>query len=528
MFSFAWWLSLSVGFLSLSQEILWVRLLGFAYGNVPHAFSFVLANFLVGIALGAAYGKRCCERSANLWMVAGVTLAVAGVSDALIPWLAPYVIRPEANWSLPLAAVLVIVTAGIKSVLFPIAHHLGSVQSGGTLGRSVSKIYFGNIIGSTLGPLVTGFVLMDFLTVEECFTLIAATAFVMAALCMLKAADRRLAIGVAAFAAVVLIAARPQASSAAIGAFAQRQDGREIRYLSQNRNGVIHVLSEPELGDIVLGGNIYDGRASVDVQHNANRLDRLYLLSLLHANPERVLIVGLSTGAWARAIQGFPGVRTIDIIEINPGYIELIGRYPHIAPLLEDPRVRVFVDDGRRWLKRNPGEQYDLIVQNTTFHWRAYSTSLLSREYFTEVRSHLRPGGIFAANTTGSYDAFLTAQSVFPHAYRYANFLYAGETARAIPAGGVAERLATISLPLGGYLVNPGEELPRTSVAARLLRAKLEPVDALLNHASGGSAEVITDDNMLPEYRHGRRFGPVKFSLLFLPPEAPRLIDDDP
>ena len=48
-------------------------------------------------------------------------------------------------------------TAAIKSVLFPIVHHLGSSSSGPRVGRSVSNIYFGNIIGATLGPVMTGF-----------------------------------------------------------------------------------------------------------------------------------------------------------------------------------------------------------------------------------------------------------------------------------------------------------------------------------------------------------------------------------
>ena len=63
MFSFPWWLSLAIGFLSLSEEILWVRVAGFAFQTLPFAFAFVLACYLVGIALGAAYGKRLCARA---------------------------------------------------------------------------------------------------------------------------------------------------------------------------------------------------------------------------------------------------------------------------------------------------------------------------------------------------------------------------------------------------------------------------------------------------------------------------------
>src|SRR3977135_4003272 len=62
------------------------------------------------------------------------------------------------------------------------------------------------------------------------------------------------------------------------------------------------------------------------------------------------------------------------------------------------------IEARRRWLKRNPQTRYDLIVQNPTYHWRANAGNLLSREYLTEVRKHLNPGGVVTTNTTGSFD----------------------------------------------------------------------------------------------------------------------------
>ena len=72
---FAWILSMSVGFLSLSQEILWVRYVGFAHHSVPQAFSFVLAMYLLGIAAGASAGKWVCARFPALLTAAGVVLS---------------------------------------------------------------------------------------------------------------------------------------------------------------------------------------------------------------------------------------------------------------------------------------------------------------------------------------------------------------------------------------------------------------------------------------------------------------------
>ena len=60
MLRFPWWLSLSVGFLSLSQELRWVRLISYDQSGAPHAFSSVLTLYFIGIVAGAYVGKRFC------------------------------------------------------------------------------------------------------------------------------------------------------------------------------------------------------------------------------------------------------------------------------------------------------------------------------------------------------------------------------------------------------------------------------------------------------------------------------------
>lgn len=49
--------SMMIGYISLSQEILWVRVFSFATENLPQSFSAVLTLYLLGIALGAIIGK---------------------------------------------------------------------------------------------------------------------------------------------------------------------------------------------------------------------------------------------------------------------------------------------------------------------------------------------------------------------------------------------------------------------------------------------------------------------------------------
>ena len=106
------------------------------------------------------------------------------------------------------------------------------------------------------------------------------------------------------------------------------------------------------------------------------------------------------------------------------------------------------------------------------------------------------------SNTTGSFDVLASTQAVFGYAYRYSNFVYASDrplTARTL------SRLWNVRRP-DGSLFAPDDK-PAGSVAAFLAGARLEPTRKFIarRHAD---AQIITDDNLLSEYRDGARFGP--------------------
>jgi spermidine synthase len=519
MFSLPWWLSLFVGFLSLSVEILWVRVTGFAYYTLPFAFSFVLTCYLAGIALGAAYGKRLCARAGNLYLVAALVLVVAALGDALTPLLITTFLANDSPTRLARFAAVIAGGAAVKSILFPIAHHLGALAQGPRVGRSVSRVYFGNIIGATSGPLITGFFALDRLNTDECFVLSGAVCLLLSIACVLRS-GRPAWLGATLAAALLLSAFASQTVRPGSGSLALMSIGREaLTHFAANRHGVIHT-AYTRAGDYVFGGNVYDGMAEVNVDADPSRLYRLYLLALLHEHPHRVLFIGLSAGAWVRALEGFPEVERIDVVEINPAYVGLITQYPQLIALLADPRLRIHIDDGRRWLKRHPEERYDLIIQNNSYYWRANAANILSQEYFTELRRHLDAGGVIAANTTGSFDVLATVQAVFTYTYRYANFVYAADH----PLSPNPALLARVRRP-DGALFTPGEGTA-SSVAGRLASARLEPAAAFIAR-HGVAAQVITDDNLLNEYRHGARGGP-HLPLALLPAALPEFQTDEP
>ncbi len=508
MKTLAWLLSFFTGFLSLSQEVVWVRIVGFANQSTPYSFSLVLALFLLGIALGASLGKILCSRFRQLPLLSGLILLFAGLSDLALC----NIMQMASPAGSVIMLVLVIFTAAGKATMFPIVHQMGSASSGKRIGRSVSKVYFMNILGSTTAPVLTGMFLMDHFPVATMMHFIGTVSIAVATFTLTyhaKISGRKLTLAFSLMAMFFSAAIFPYDNRNRENFIARLAEVTpdEIRHVIENRHGIIHVIKGHNDDDVVYGGNVYDGRTNIDLRANDNRVDRTYLLHALHPAPRRILVIGLSSGAWTRILSLNDSVDEIDAVEINPGYLELIRKYPEISPILEDRRITIHIDDGRRWLKRHSQARYDLIVMNATFHWRANITNLLSREMLELLQNSLAPRGILAFNATGSSDAFFTATTVFPKAFLYRNFVYcAGHDFRSELTNG---RQRLLSLRMDGKKVF-NEENRKDMLAIESMLAipfvsinELVPADYL--------PEVITDQNMISEFKHSP-YKPVWFS----------------
>ncbi|MBK8742662.1 MAG: methyltransferase domain-containing protein [Betaproteobacteria bacterium] len=277
--------------------------------------------------------------------------------------------------------------------------------------------------------------------------------------------------------------------------------GTIVAQVVENRSGIVHVVRNEKGGDSTFGGNLYDGRLNTDLRINSNGIHRVFVLSGLHASPRRVLVIGLSSGAWTSILSRMPGVEHIDVVEVNPGYLEVIKRYELVSGILHDPAIAIHIDDGRRWLRRNGDARYDLIVMNTTWHWRAYSTNLLSVEFLKEMKRHLRPGGIAMYNGTGSPDVVYTAAQVFSFVRKYDTFVYVADHDFLAALNANRDRIWRYGPP-NAPVFDPLAAEDRKAIDDMFGGRRFETV-AEVARIARRPLEVISDDNLLPEYKYG-------------------------
>ncbi len=488
-------LSFASGFLCLGLEVIWIRLISFSMFSVPQAFAITLGIFLIGIAIGAWFGKRICEQKDLSILDVAQYFFLSGCLDLLL-LIISYMFMGTALFS-KVALLLILISASVRGLIFPMVHHIGTIKNKN--GKQISNVYFANVLGSSLAPILIGMVALDYLHTQHIYLLICLLSVLIFLICQIKLSTPILRIP------VILI------SLGLIGSLwvpekvlhsLSQTHYRSLIQLIENKHGIIQIYQDND-EHVVFGANVYDGIFNVNLlkkdahdDASVNRIERAYLLTTLHSHPEKVLIIGLSTGSWAEILASMPEAKEITIVEINSAYQDLITQYDSIRPLLDDPRVHIITDDGRKWLRQHPKEKFDMVLMNTTWHWRAYTANLLSIDFIEMIHQHLNPQGILMYNSTGSREVFNTAIAVFPHVYQYYNMVVASNQAIDFPSDEVlSERLARLQWQNGQNVFTP-VELPQAIKQIKSITFK--PITKPFNQG-----EIITDNNMLTEFKYG-------------------------
>ncbi|HXZ13827.1 MAG TPA: hypothetical protein VEG64_15690 [Candidatus Sulfotelmatobacter sp.] len=500
------------GFIALGFEIAWFRVFSLAAVDRAPAFALLLSTYLAGIAAGSYITEKLTEKKspATIARTVGVVMLLAGGISAYLPPLVG-----ELMWrKIPFlaSAPAFFLTAGLLGSVLPLVCQL-AVTPDEQAGRRVSLVYLSNIIGSTLGSLVIGFVAMEYFGLKQISHHLGFAAVITgAAVLFFRAGKFQMPPAWAAGLAVVSLAAVPVAGRTYSHLFERlifghRPEANEdLAHVVENRHGVIAVTKDAA----VFGGGVYDGYFNIDPMNDLNLVARIYALSAFHPAPKDVLMIGLASGSWAQIVANHPQVESLDVVEINPGHLKLIPQYPVVRSVLTNPKVRIYTDDGRRWLVAHPGARYDAIIANTSYYWRDHASHLLSVEFLEIIRRHLKQGGVFFYNTTTSDDVIATGLAVFPHGLRVVNFLAVSDSPFVMDVDHWMAILEQYRID-GRLVFEPAEPKAQLTLEAyrQLFATVAQPPRMLGMEATGslkarlGRRLIITDDNMGWEWRSG-------------------------
>jgi len=489
------------GFLALSLEILWFRVMDVAVKSTAYTFGTVLALYLLGLGAGSLVGGRRTtrlERPLEAFLdFQLLLLAAAGAGLALLAWLPPTTPgyawffeywRQEgffhlgADWNaatlLRLYALLPLALFGLPTLLMGFS--FGALQRAvqddpEASGRKVGLLQAANIVGCTAGSLLTGLVLLEGLgTAGTLRLLVAGGGLVFLLLWARQARSARGAWRRAAGLAVVLLALPSNdALWKRLHGIAEPQPNA---FIGEDASAVSAMFpGQGERWRVTVNG----------LSHSWLPFEGIHTLlgavpALIHPAPTEVAVIGLGSGETAWAVACREDTRRVRVFEIAASQarllrqVLLVAPFPSLVELLSDRRVSVEAADGRQALARDE-RRYDVIEVDALYLTSAGSGNLYSVEFFELCARRLKPGGLVCSQKPARRVG-LTFAEALPHVLDFGNMVVGSNEPipidvatweKRLRAPGVARRfdaeaLAGISARLSA--VAPGHRNPQARI----------------------------------------------------------------
>ncbi len=137
---------------------------------------------------------------------------------------------------------------------------------------------------------------------------------------------------------------------------------------------------------------------------------------IVHGNPRRVLIIGGGEGATLREVLRHRTVEEVVMVDIDEELVSICRTHlpTWSAGSFEDCRALVIFSDGMDYLNRSD-RVFDIIISDLPEpEPSSLSSPLFTDIFFTSVKSHLAPGGIFCSH---SAPAGLKDMNIFREIY---------------------------------------------------------------------------------------------------------------
>jgi predicted membrane-bound spermidine synthase/tetratricopeptide (TPR) repeat protein len=451
------WMIAVTAFASLLYEIAWTRILVLVVGSSTYAFTTILAAFLAGIGIGSLFaigkGRPPRELLLGAALIQGAIAVLAALLFPFFRGLPVYIVGTMQVGFLSAVDLLTMHGLAVVAVVLPPAVWMGlcfpllaelAVGPGGKTGGETGRAYFANTLGSILGSVLTGFVLIHLLGSERTLVVgvlvnAGAAALMVWWLWRERGGSRaplqleRIALLLGGLALVITFGT-PSWSHRTLDrgpAIYGREHMTRVELVNFLRGLGAEQLSFEEGWNATVsvwrnGGATWlktNGKSDASSVADMNTQVLVSLLpALAHPSPRRAFVVGLGSGVSVRTLADVPGVERVDVVEIERAVLRASRFFDFLnRDVLADPKVHVIEDDARSALQL-AREPYDIIVSEPSNPWIAGIAALFTADYFRVAASRLNPDGILAQwlqtyRVPPSLVAVVVAnvRAVFPH-----------------------------------------------------------------------------------------------------------------
>ncbi len=426
------------GFVALAYEVVWSRILILYLFNGTYSFTIMLVSFLLGIGVGSLLIRKYVDRLKNSVFFFGVLEVMLGASSLVVYLtffhLKDFMLFLQGAWgynwwtiigfALILSTLVMFLPTLVMGAIFPVATKAYRELRGGTTSLSVGWIYASNTMGTVLGSIAAGFVLIKFFGLLRTHLLLAILSILIGVVFIfLTVEKKRRSLYLVISLILILVCLywivgaenlrlHPVVSSPG-------QPEPTLLFYGEGPAATVTVFRYP-------GGQrsaYVNGTFIISDSYDALKTVKLlaHLPSILRDGPlDRALVVGFGMGVTTSELLFYP-YREIDCVEIAPEVLKASFLFNDLnRGVYGDRRLNIIVEDGRNYVERTD-KLYDVITVDPT-HPVLGSGALYTLEFYQDCKKHLRPGGIFAEYlplhllSQHSFRSLLkTFMSVFPY-----------------------------------------------------------------------------------------------------------------
>jgi len=274
------------------------------------------------------------------------------------------------------------------------------------IGVTSGNLYGISTVGSFVGALLTGFILIPDLAISTVVNLIALLLFTVAVVGFVV---ERKYFGLLFLPLLSVFLLPTPAPSLA--------EDVKVTYQTESLYGQIMVIDTENLRFLFISGATQSRYDLNTREFNFPYLRLMEKAVNYRPQAETALVLGLGAGGMDKRLRA-RGLE-VDNVELDPKVVAVAKEFFGFDG-------RVIVDDARHYVRKSD-KRYDLVVFDVL---NGYSTvpHLLTREAFTEIKAILSPGGILTVNTLGfeshlstedPYEMaiYKTLSKVFPNIY---------------------------------------------------------------------------------------------------------------
>ena len=435
---------------SFIYEIAWIRMLSLVLGSATHSFELMLSAFILGLALGAFWIRKHADTVDNplrllgmvQWMMGLLAVGTLPLYLMSFDWMATVLGTVASNengyrvftvFRYGVSLLIMLPATFCAGMTLPLITRLLMKTSGE---RAIGNVYAVNTLGSILGVILAGLLLMPLVGLKRLLMFGALIDIGLGIWLVLKAQEKRAPAApsrwgrafqgesvltvplllTAFLITTITIVSKFDISVITSGVYrhgyVDRGDGSRYPFYKDGRTATVSVernasgfmtLSTNGKPDASIDASWLKPDTSARTRDVPLQLTRdvatqymLPLISLAHApRAENAAVIGQGSGITSHVLLGSPYLKDMATIEIEP---EMIAGSAFFMPanrrVFEDGRSRFIIDDAKSYFASSR-RKFDVIISEPSNPWVSGVSGLFTQEFYTRVKDQLTDHGVF-------------------------------------------------------------------------------------------------------------------------------------